>query len=56
MGEVGRKEGVLSGDELIADVENCIEAGASLVLLEAHEVFHGEIRQDVIESLVNRVP
>ena len=56
MGEVGRKEGVLSGDELIADVENCIEAGATLVLLEAHELFHGEIRQDVIESLVKRVP
>jgi len=56
MGEVGRKEGVLSGDELIADVQNCIEAGASLVLLEAHELFHGEIRQDVIEALVKRVP
>ena len=56
MGEVGRKEGVLSGDELIADVENCIEAGATLVLLEAHELFHGEIRQDAIEALVKRVP
>jgi len=56
MGEVGRKEGVLSGDELIADVENCLEAGAALVLLEAHELFHGDIRQDVIESLVKRVP
>ena len=56
MGEVGRKKGVLSGDELIADVENCLEAGAALVLLEAHELFHGDIRQDVIESLVKRVP
>ena len=56
MGEVGRKEGVLSGDDLIADVENCLEAGATLVLLEAHELFHGEIRQDVIQSLVKRVP
>jgi phosphosulfolactate synthase len=56
MGEVGRKEGGLSGDELVADVENCIEAGASLVLLEAHELFHGDIRLDVIESLVDRVP
>jgi phosphosulfolactate synthase len=56
MGEVGRKEGVLSEDDLIADVENCLEAGATLVLLEAHELFHGEIRQDVIESLAKRVP
>ncbi len=55
MGEVGRKEGTLSQDELIADVENCIEAGAQLVLLEAHELFHGEIRQDVIEALIKRV-
>lgn len=56
MGEVGRKEGTLSGDELIADVENCLGAGASLVLLEAHELFHGDIRRDVIEALVARVP
>jgi len=55
MGEVGRKEGVLSGDELIADVENCLSAGAELVLLEAHELFHGAVRQDVIEALVKRV-
>ena len=56
MGEVGRKEGTLSEDELIADVENCLESGASLVLLEAHELFHGEIRQEVIDVLVKRVP
>jgi phosphosulfolactate synthase len=56
MGEVGRKEGSMTGDELIADVENCLEAGASMVLLEAHELFHGEIRQDVLEALAKRVP
>lgn len=56
MGEVGRKEGVLSEDELIADVENCVDAGVQLVLLEAHELFHGDIRTDVIESLIKRVP
>ncbi len=56
MGEVGRKEGSLAGDDLIADVENCLEAGATLVLLEAHELFHGEIRENVIDSLTQRVP
>ena len=56
MGEVGRKEGTLSGDALIGDVENCLSAGATMVLLEAHELFHGDIRQDVIEDLVKRVP
>ena len=56
MGEVGRKEGILSKDQLIADVENCLEAGAQLVLLEAHELFHGDIRTDVIKALTRRVP
>lgn len=55
MGEVGRKEGGMTAEALIADVENCLEAGASLVLLEAHELFHGEIRMDAIEALVRRV-
>ena len=56
MGEVGRKEGSMTKDELIADVELCLEAGASFVLLEAHELFHGDIRVDVLEDLNRRVP
>jgi phosphosulfolactate synthase len=56
MGEVGRKEGSMTRDELILDVENCLDAGASMVLLEAHELFHGDIRQDVLEELTKRVP
>jgi len=55
MGEVGRKEGGMSQDDLIADVENCLEAGASLVLLEAHELFHGGIKEEVVEALIRRV-
>lgn len=56
MGEVGRKEGFMTREELIADVENCLDAGASMVLLEAHELFHGDIRQDVLEELTKKVP
>ena len=56
MGEVGRKEGSMSGDELIADIENCLEAGSAMVLIEAHELFHGDIRQDVMDSIAKRVP
>ena len=56
MGEVGRKEGSMTRDELIADVENCLDAGASMVLLEAHELFHGDIRQDVLDELTKKVP
>ena len=55
MGEVGRKEGVMSRDEIIADVESCLEAGSELVLLEAKEIYHGEIRIDDIEALLKRV-
>jgi phosphosulfolactate synthase len=56
MGEVGRKEGGMSQDALIADVENCLEAGAQLVLIEAHELFYGGIKEGVIEALARRVP
>jgi phosphosulfolactate synthase len=56
MGEVGRKEGSMTREEMIADVENCLDAGASMVLLEAHELFHGDIRQDVLEELAKKVP
>ena len=56
MGEVGRKEGSMTQEELIADVENCLDAGASMVLLEAHELFHGDIRQDVLDELMKKVP
>jgi phosphosulfolactate synthase len=55
MGEVGRKEGGMSTQDLVADVENCLEAGASLVLLEAHELFHGSIREEAFEALAGRV-
>ncbi|MBW1803997.1 MAG: phosphosulfolactate synthase, partial [Deltaproteobacteria bacterium] len=56
MGEVGRKEGSMSGDELIADIENCLEAGSSMVLIEAYELFHGDIRRDVIDNIVKKIP
>ena len=56
MGEVGRKEGLMTREELVADVENCLDAGASMVLLEAHELFYGDIRQDVLEELTKKAP
>lgn len=56
MGEVGRKEGGMSGDEIISDCELCLEAGCKCVLIEAHELFHGDIREDVIDELMKRIP
>lgn len=56
MGEVGKKEGVMTGEEIIADCEACLEAGCKMVVLEAHELFHGDIREDVIQSIMDRIP
>lgn len=56
MGEVGRKEGSMSGDEMVADIELCLEAGSHKVLLEAHEFFSGEIKGDVVAAIARRVP
>ena len=55
MGEVGKKEGSVSAEEMIADIEGCLEAGALKVLLEANELFSGEIKKYVIEAIVKRV-
>ena len=56
MGEVGKKEGSVSPEEMIADIEGCLEAGALKVLLEAHELFSGEIKKDVIDAVTSKVP
>lgn len=56
MGEVGKKEGSVSGEEMIRDIEGCLQAGALKVLLEAHELFSGEIKKDIIEMIAKRVP
>lgn len=56
MGEVGRKEGTMTDEELVTDIENCLEAGSSMVLIEAHELFHGDIRKATLDNLAKRVP
>lgn len=56
VGETGQKEGNMTLSQLIEDVENCLESGASRVLLESYELFRGEIRSDDIDALINRVP
>jgi phosphosulfolactate synthase len=57
LGEVGKKEGELDDDGIVADVETCLEAGASIVLLEAYELFAGgAVRESAIDALVRRFP
>ncbi|MAF50004.1 MAG: phosphosulfolactate synthase [Rhodospirillales bacterium] len=57
LGEVGRKEGVMSDDQVLADLEVCLEAGSSAVFIEAYELFAGEnIRSELISEIARRFP
>ncbi len=54
-GEVGRKEGALDDDAFIADIAECLDAGAAGVYLEAYELFaQGQTRTALIERIGQR--
>jgi len=56
-GEVGKKEGELDDAQFLADIDNCLQAGASAVFLEAYELFgHGEVRSGLIAQITKRYP
>ena len=56
-GEVGKKEGEMDDAAFLADIDNCLQAGASAVFLEAHELFgHGEVRSALIAEIARRYP
>lgn len=56
-GEVGRKEGALDDDAFLADIADCLDAGAAGVYLEAYELFgQGETRTALIEAIGRRFP
>ncbi len=56
-GEVGRKEGALDDDSFVADIADCLDAGAAGVYLEAYELFaQGETRTDLIERIQKAFP
>lgn len=53
--EVGRKEGALDDAAFVADVADCLAAGAVGVYLEAYELFaQGETRTALIEEIGRR--
>jgi phosphosulfolactate synthase len=57
LGEVGRKDDVMTDDEIIADLEVCMESGVSAVFIEAFELFSGEeIRGDLIKAIAGKFP
>jgi phosphosulfolactate synthase len=56
-GEVGRKEGALDDEAFLRDIDECLQAGASSVFLEAYELFaQGDIRSALIEEIGRRFP
>ena len=56
-GEVGRKEGALDDAAFVADIAECLDAGAASVYLEAAELFaDGETRTALIEEITRRFP
>lgn len=55
--EVGRKEGALDDDAFMADIAECLEAGAVGVYLEAYELFaQGQTRTGLIERITQAFP
>lgn len=57
LGEVGRKEGSMSDDEIIEDIETYLNAGVQAVYLEAYEMFDGaNPREDLIRRISDSFP
>lgn len=57
LGEVGRKEGEMTDDEIMEDVETYLNAGATSVYLEAAEIFNGDqARDELIMRLTESFP
>ena len=53
--EVGRKEGALNDGDFVADIAECLDAGAAGVYLEAYELFaQGQTRTALIEEITKR--
>ena len=57
LGEVGRKGGAMTDDEIIADLEACFDAGVAAVFIEAYELFsNDQIRGELISEIARRFP
>jgi len=55
-GEVGKKEGLSRGHSMVEDAVSCMEAGASIVLLEAAEIISDDPAiADEVEKVVDAV-
>ncbi|MBE1283353.1 MAG: hypothetical protein GJ676_08565 [Rhodobacteraceae bacterium] len=54
LGEVGRKEGMMTDDEIVADIETYLTAGCSSVYVEAAEIFEGDVARDELIDRLDR--
>ena len=54
LGEVGKKEGLSHGPSFAEDAKACVDAGASIILVEAAELVHADdaTRSEVDETVV----
>jgi len=55
MGEVGKKNAKSDSEELAADIQRTLEAGSWKVLVEAMELFDGELDAALVESISRAV-
>jgi phosphosulfolactate synthase len=55
IGEVGKKISATDMRELIADIQNTLEAGSWKVFVEAKEIFGEELNEDLIKQLADSV-
>ena len=59
LGEVGSKSEMTDASQMIADINNCLEAGSWKVLLEAAEFVDkekGKLRLDLVDTILKRFP
>ena len=56
LGEVGKKEEISDPQEMIADIHNCLKAGAWKVFVEARELFQEGFKEELVLELSATVP
>jgi len=54
LGEVGKKEGKQSSNDLSDDAVGCLAAGAEVVFLEAADFFSGEVNETDLKKIIDR--
>lgn len=56
LGEVGKKYASTSPQSIIQDIQNCLDAGAWRIFVEAMELFTEELNTELIDKITRAVP